>query len=142
MPTASSRRAALLRVSPATWAIIGVVLCLLAAAPEPRQKSVKMIIDYGDGAELHFPALKWRKEMTVLDAVKASSRLPHGVNFTTRGSGTYTFVTGIDDVENEGGGSQKRNWIYRVNGKKAEVSVGAYRLQPADVVLWKFEPHD
>ena len=113
-----------------------------AFATDPKQATISVIIDYGDGAELHLPALKWRRDLTVLGALQATSKHPHGVEFRSRGSGAYTLVTQIGDLKNEGAEDRGRNWIYRVNGKKADVGVGAYELRPADTILWRFERHD
>ena len=35
--------------------------------------------------------------------------------------------------------SDGKNWLYRVNGKLADKSAGAYVLAPGDVILWRFE---
>jgi hypothetical protein len=40
-------------------------------------------------------------------------------------------------LQNEGGGG-KRNWIFWVNTNLGDKSFGVYKLDPSDVVLWKF----
>ncbi len=58
------------------------------------------------------------------------------INFKEK---TYTgmgkFIYEINDVKNIG----SKNWIYYVNGKKAQVGVSDYKINPGDVVSWKFE---
>jgi hypothetical protein len=51
-------------------------------------------------------------------------------------------VTAIGNLKNEGGGETAKNWLFYVNDKQAEVGAGAYKLKPADVVLWKFQTYD
>ncbi|HEY2892744.1 MAG TPA: DUF4430 domain-containing protein [Pirellulales bacterium] len=125
-------------------ALAGVVLIAAdcSAADKPAGKSssiVQLVIDYGDGAQLHFPALAWREGMTVLDALKAASSHPHGVKFAQKGSGSTAMVIKIADLANEGDG---RNWLYSVGDKQGEVSAGIHKLQPGDAVLWKFAVYE
>ena len=107
---------------------------LLAAddAPPPR---ISMIVDYVDGVQKHFTALPWRDGMTVLDALNAAQQHPRGIKFSFRGRDTTAFLTRIDDLENQGRGS---NWIYRVNGDMADRSFATFPLRAGDAILWKF----
>jgi hypothetical protein len=112
-----------------------------AAAAEPsaaESQTVSVVIDYGDGVQKHFTALAWKDGMTVLDAMQAAREHPRGIALESRGSGTRTMLTRIDDLANEGAG---RNWIYRVNGKLADRGIGAYKLKLGDTVLWRFEKY-
>lgn len=110
-----------------------------AAAADPEAaKSVQMVVDFGDGVEIHFTRLPWKKGQTVADAVALTDARPHGARFLRVGSGETLFVTQIGDVKNEGGGRDRRNWLYQLNGKLAENGIGAQTLDPGDVVLWKF----
>ena len=102
---------------------------------EPASKRVRLVIDYGDGVQKHFTQLAWSDQMTVLDALTAASRHPRGIKFKTRGKAATTFVTKIDDLENEG---RQRNWVYSVNRELADRSCGVYTLKPGDAILWKF----
>ena len=51
---------------------------------------------------------------------------------------TYTgmgeFVEEINGVKNG-----NKNWIYYVNNKKAEIGVSNYKINPGDIVSWKYE---
>ena len=112
----------------------------LATGPEKvaPNRTVRLIIDYGDGVEKHFTALAFRDGMTVMDAVKAAKASPHGIAFVHRGRGPTALLTQIDDLKNQGGGRSKKNWLFKVNGKLATVGFGRYRLEPADVIRWTF----
>ena len=136
------------------WRRIGCVLAILGVAlvlpqggvrlnaAEPEANTVRLVVDYGDGVEVHFKALAWREGTTVLDALLAAKAHPHGVSFKRRGSGRSALITAIGGAKNEGGGAQSKNWIYYVNDKQAEVGVGAHALAPGDVVLWKYQVYD
>lgn len=109
------------------------------AAADPEPLSVKLIIDYNDGVEKHWTSIPWKEGMTVLDAMQAAKRHPHGLDFRFTGKGDSAFLTQIDDLKNEGGGDGKKNWILRVNQKLATEGFGVYRLKSKDVIRWKFE---
>jgi len=51
---------------------------------------------------------------------------------------TYTgmgkFIEEINGVKNG-----NKNWIYYVNGEKAEIGISNYEINPGDVVSWKYE---
>ena len=51
---------------------------------------------------------------------------------------TYTgmgkFIEEINGVKND-----KKNWIYYVNGEKANIGISNYKINPGDVVSWKYE---
>ena len=115
------------------------ILLLLGAAvgsaAEPADKSIKLTIDYGDGVQKVFVALPWKEKLTVLAALEAAQKHPRGIKLAYQGSGERAFVTAIDDVKNEGRG---KNWLYEVNGERAEKSAGVYELSAGDAVLWRF----
>ena len=58
------------------------------------------------------------------------------INFTDK---TYTgmgkFIDSINGVRGDG----TQNWIYYVNGKKAEIGVSNYKINKGDIVSWKYE---
>ncbi len=125
------------RFAAASMALLALSAALLAA--ETKKSTVRLVIDYGDGVEVHFTALDWHGGMTALDALAAAQAHSHGVAFAQRGSGDTALVIKIGDLKNEGNG---RNWIYSVNDKMGEVSAGARTLKPGDAVLWKFQKYD
>ena len=45
------------------------------------------------------------------------------------------FIVAINGVKGNG----DKNWIYYVNGKKAQTGVSNYKLKSGDVVSWKYE---
>jgi hypothetical protein len=112
---------------------------LVAAAGDRAQAqsaTVRLVIDYGDGASKTITGLPWAKGSTVLDVMNAAKSRPHGITFSYTGSGGSAFLTHIDDVANEGG--SKKNWQLWVNTSYADKSFAVYELQPSDVVFWRF----
>ncbi len=124
-------------------AILGALLAThssnICRAAESNAATVTLVVDYGDGVEIHFTALPWHKGMTVLDAMAAAGKHPRGITFAQRGSGGAAMITQIGDAKNQGGGAQSKNWLYYVNDEQATMSAGKQTLQPGDVALWKFQ---
>ncbi len=50
-------------------------------------------------------------------------------------SGMGKFIEEINGVRNSG----EKNWIYYVNGIKANVGVSNYKVNKGDIVSWKYE---
>ena len=136
------------RIVSRRWCLCGLTLVALGALAaiqasggpdEPKPvHAVRLIVDYGDGVQKHFTAIAWRKDMTVFDAMSQAKASPHGIMFQHTGSGSTAFLTRIDDLQNQGGGSGKHNWLFWVNTKLGDKSFGEYKLEPSDVVMWKF----
>lgn len=51
----------------------------------------------------------------------------------------YSFGSLVESIDGVINGTDKKYWIYYVNGKTAEVGADQYKLQQGDVVEWKFE---
>jgi len=108
------------------------------AAENSDENTVRLIVDYGDGAAKTLANLPWAKGRTVFDAMKAATTRPHGISFGFTGSGDSTVLTKIDDEQNQGGGAGKKNWQYWVNGTYGDRSFATYELQAQDTVVWRF----
>ena len=50
-------------------------------------------------------------------------------------AGMGKFIKAINGIQSNG----DQNWIYYVNDQKAEVGVSNYKINPGDVVSWKYE---
>ena len=111
------------------------------AADKPKAATVSLTVDYNDGVRKIF-VLSWTKDMTVVDALNLAKANPHGLTYAATGSGETTMLTKIDDLQNQGGGANKKNWLYSVNDQLADRACGSYKLQPADSVLWKFDTYN
>jgi Domain of unknown function (DUF4430) len=110
------------------------------AADKSKASTVSMTVDYNDGVRKVF-VLSWTKDMTVLDAMNLAKANPHGLTYASTGSGETAFLTKIDDLRNEGGGTDKKNWVYWVNDVLADRGFGVSKLEKGDSVLWKFDTY-
>lgn len=118
-----------------------LALVLVAATSHwalAQSATVRLVIDYGDGAVKIFTDLPWSKGATVLDIMNAAQARPHGITFKHTGSGASALLTQIDDVASEGGGSGKKNWQFWVNTTYADRGFGVYELNALDVVFWRY----
>jgi len=97
-------------------------------------ESVKLSIDFGNGAQRTFERLPWQESMTVADLMILAHDFCPGIQFEAQGEGKMAFLDSLEGVAN--GGADQRNWLYRVNGKHAHVSYAVYTLQAGDEVLW------
>ena len=115
-----------LTVSPDTW----------VPTPQPTGETVSLTLDFGNGAKKEFAALPWQGEMTVADLLEQARKFRPGIEFTQVGQGESGFLTALDGLANEGG--EGRNWIYRVDGRHANVSFCLEKIEPGTHVLWTF----
>lgn len=110
-----------------------------AAESKPTGKAVTVAIDYGDGFQKLYTNIAWEEADTVMKSLEKAQAHAHPLPFLSTGSGATSFVSEIDGVKNEGGGSTKKNWLLWVNGKFSDLGPGSYALKPGDQVLWKFD---
>lgn len=105
---------------------------------EQKAKTVKLVLEFGDGTKRVYDSLPWSEGVTVLTAMDEAKAGAEPVTYALSGSGDAAFVNEINGVKNEGTGSGKKNWLFWVNGKFADRSAAVYKIQPADEVVWKF----
>ncbi len=126
---------------PALLAVIILVAASWAVGPATGQsadQTVRLVVDYGDGASKTINNLAWAKGDTVLEVMKAATARPHGISFSFTGTGATAILTRIDDVQNEGTGLGKKNWQYWVNETYGDRSFAAFEVQAHDVIVWRF----
>jgi hypothetical protein len=105
------------------------------------QGSVSFSIEAGDGKAAEVLSVDWKEGITVLDLLEQVQNIStKGFTFKYKGGGETAFLTSIGDMENQGGGADKKNWQFWVNGQRADRGFGVYELQPLDKVVWKFVP--
>ncbi len=103
------------------------------------EKTVQLVVDYGDGVQKRYADLAWREKMTAFDSLQSAKIHSHGVSFESHGDGETLLITKIDDVSNQGGGGNDKNWTFLVNDHLADKSCGVFAVKPGDVILWKFD---
>ncbi len=103
---------------------------------QPTGETVRLTIDFGNGARKVYDALPWQPEMTVADLMESAREFRPGIEFAQRGSGASGFLTSLDGLANEG--TSGRNWIYRVDQQHAHQSFCLEKIEPGRHVLWLF----
>lgn len=99
-------------------------------------ESVRLTIDFGNGATLEYAALPHQSEMTVATLLEAAREFRPGITFQQSGSGAGGFLQSLSGVANQGAGG--RNWIFRVNDEHAHQSFCLEKVSPGSHVLWSF----
>ena len=104
--------------------------------PQPVGETVRLSIDFGNGAQKEFAALPWTADMTVADLLLAAREFRPSLQFAQIGTGESGFLSSLDGLANEGAGG--RNWLYRVDNQHAHVSFCLEKIEPGMHILWKF----
>ena len=122
--------------------LTALVGCNEEAKPKPKLKDLSfgLVVDFGDGKRKEFTKLIGHEGITVLEAMQIAGKDAQGLKWSTtrNATGNNAFVDQIDGIKNEGGGTDAKNWTYKINGKKGQVSAGVQQLKEGDQVLWKF----
>ena len=85
-------------------------------------------------------ALKVSQGSTVYDAMNLASETSRW-SFQGKSFGDLGFfVEEINGVSQDH--SQQMYWIYSINGKKSQVGVSQYKLQPGDIISWTYEKEE
>ena len=105
-------------------------------AARPTGETVRLEIDFGNGASREFAALPWQPEMTVGDVMETARDFRPAIRFTQQGEGESGFLTSLEGVANEGSG--ERNWRFSVNDRIGETSFCVAPVAAGDQVLWEF----
>lgn len=54
----------------------------------------------------------------------------------------YSFGSLVDAIDSITNGTDNNYWILYINGKKAIIGAGAYKLQNNDLIEWRFEAYE
>jgi hypothetical protein len=115
---------------------------LLAAAraedtPSKLNRTITIVIDYGDGVEKHFTKINWEDGMTVAGAMRKAQAHPRGIRIELKPFGSAgSIVTSIDGEKNAGAG--KKNWLYFVNDELAMKAFDKCDLAGGDRIRWVY----
>ncbi len=113
--------------------------------------TVSLCIDYNNGVQKHFSSIPWKEDLTILDAVAASTNIPPGmaVGFGSDRSGHVLGLV-IDGMPSEA--TPTLDWVVSINAKRFEHRLGtptsfgffpdertANLLRPGDHVVMKLD---
>jgi hypothetical protein len=101
--------------------------------PAPVAKTVTVSIMGPKGATMLSPKkIEIKEGDTVFSALKAT-----GKNVASSGSGSATYVEGIDNVyEGDYGGTS--GWTYKLNGTLTPKSAGSVTVKDGDQIVWEY----
>lgn len=122
-------------------AFVGLMPADRAEARFQRPKAtVRLVIDYGEGVEIHYTAIPHHPGMTLEQAMHAAKEMtgPRALRFESKGAGERAFLVSIDGLANEGAGRDRRNWLYWINDRPGERSFALAALEPGDTAAWRF----
>ena len=78
---------------------------------------------------------KIKEEISIADFMEKLKR-EGKINYKDKNYvGMGKFIEEINGIKNSG----EENWIYYVNGKKANIGVSNYKIRSGDIVSWKYE---
>lgn len=98
------------------------------------QSSVSLMIDYGDGRVKTFHDLSGATAFDVLkNATDANST---ELKYKDYGGELGIFIESIGGIGKDPSG--KKWWQYWVNNKYSQVGVSSYKIQPGDIIEFKF----
>jgi len=105
-------------------------------SPQPTGQTVRLEIDFGNGAKKIFAAIPWQEQMTIADLMKSARQFQPGIVYSQVGEGEMGFLSSVEGVANEG--ADGRNWIYQVDDRHAHRSFCLEKVEPSSHVLWTF----
>jgi|GEM_PF-6329916 hypothetical protein len=100
----------------------------------PVEQGVILEIDFRDGSALSFKFDALPEQPTVMELMKLAQRHPRCPALKMRGEGESAFLESIDDL----GTARGKGWLYKVDGRPADRSMGVYDLKPGQVVRWSY----
>ena len=123
------------QVSNSTWLSLNV-----PRTQEGIQEEISSFIPVILSVQGQEYALKVSQGSTVYDAMNLASETSRW-SFQGKSFGDLGFfVEEINGVSQDH--SQQMYWIYSINGKKSQVGVSQYKLQPGDIISWTYEKEE
>ena len=103
-------------------------------AEQKTAGTVRLEIDFNSDRKPISVAIPCSSDSTVFSILERARNLGD-LKFRSTGTGDLAFVNSIGGVKNQ---PASNNWVYRVNGKLADKSSGAYAVKPGDQIQWVF----
>lgn len=131
----------LIRIGRARTLLVALILLAVLGAQSQAPQTVQVTVDYNDGVQKQI-VLPFKNGMTVFDAMTAAQNNPHAFTFRYNGTGgppKNYFLTQIDDVRNQGGGTSAKNWVFWVNKVFSDQGFGVCKIGAGDQIVWKFD---
>lgn len=107
------------------------------AAKAAVKTTITLSIALADDCELTYSALPFKEGMTVADLLASAAKHKRPLQFKSKGSGEFAFLTELEGVKNAG--ASGKNWTFKVDGQRAKVGMGSMKLKAGSHVLWLLE---
>ncbi len=78
---------------------------------------------------------KATNQQTLYDVMK-NLQEKNQIQMEVQGSGDLILLVSLNQIKNESSGKNKKNWLYAVNGKLAEVGIAQYKINENLKVDW------
>lgn len=104
----------------------------LPSSTQDSTISVKQVVVFSDKKKVT-KELNPKSGTTALDLIKST----HKVEVKKYSFGTI--AESIDGIKN---GSNKKYWIYFVNGNESKIGADSYKIKNGDTIEWKFKEYE
>lgn len=121
--------------APSTANVKEVTKEQVTKSPEPKKEPNFIIKDDISGKIIL--SINISTENKTAGQVTLNELDKNGINYRASGRGETVYFTMINNLKARDYGPLS-GWCYYVNGSKASISCGAYKLKPEDVVEWKY----
>lgn len=112
--------------------IIGIILIFSGLSFYFFSSVIYPPSNFPDSLELSYGATQTTTVYDFMNQLRSEGK----INFIEKNyTGMGKFIISLNGVKGNG----KENWIYYVNGEKAQVGVSNYKINPGDIVSWKYE---
>jgi hypothetical protein len=98
----------------------------------PIDQATIVEIDFRDGSAVVFRLEALPQPPTIMEVMKLLRQHPRSPELKIRGEADLAFLESIDGLGTEGG----KGWLYKVDGRPGDRSIGIYELKPGQVVRW------
>jgi hypothetical protein len=121
--------------APSTANVKDVTKEQVTKSPEPKKEPNFIIKDDISGKIIL--SINISTENKTAGQVTLNELDKNGISYRASGRGETVYFTMINNLKARDYGHLS-GWCYYVNGSKASISCGAYKLKPGDVVEWKY----
>ncbi len=102
---------------------------------EEVRREVALMVDEGDGTVKTFEREAFSEGESLFDLTRRITERT-GMSFVYEPPGQYGIL--ITEIDGKKGGTDGKYWLYWIGNHLGEVASDQYKLQPGDVIEWKF----
>jgi hypothetical protein len=108
---------------------------VVSGASDAQKQVASLMIDYGDGHVKTYSEIPVVVGETLIQLLEKQTKAVT-LNFTTK---KYDSLgTLVETIGNKTNGAENKYWQYWVNNQSMPYGADQYKVQPGDVIEWKF----